>query len=148
MFDVYDYYFYITNDWVAPAAFIVYDANQRCNQENIFSELKSGMRALHAPTNGFVSNWAYMVMASMAWSFKAWFGLLLSESGRWAQKHAAEKKRVLRMSFRTFLNNFMLLPTQIVRQGRKIIFRILCWNPVLSIFLRCAKRIRQIPQLC
>lgn len=148
LLDSYDYFFYITNDWIAPAAFIVYDANQRCNQENIFSELKSGMRALHAPVNGLVSNWAYMVMASMAWSFKAWFALLLSEEGRWAQKHAAEKKQVLRMSFRTFLNYFMLLPTQVIRQGRKIIYRVLCWNPMLSIFLRGWNRIRLIPQLC
>ena len=27
-----------------------------------------------------------MVMASLAWSLKAWFGLLLPEKGRWASK--------------------------------------------------------------
>jgi hypothetical protein len=144
----YRYHFYITNDWIAPAAFIVFDANQRCNQENLLSELSSGVRALHAPVNGLISNWAYMVMASLAWSLKAWFGLLLSENGRWAKKHATEKYRVIRMSFRSFLNLFMLLPTQIVRQGRKITYRVLGWNPMLPVFFRAWNRIQRIPQLC
>ena len=148
LFEEYRYLFYITNDWIAPAAFIVFDANQRCNQENLISELSSGVRALHAPVNGLISNWAYMVMASLAWSLKAWFGLLLSENGRWAKKHAAEKSRVIRMSFRSFLQFFMLLPTQIVRQGRKIIYRVLGWNPMLSVFFRGWNRIQKIPQLC
>lgn len=147
LLDVYDYFFYITNDWIAPAAFIVFDANQRCNQENILKELKSEVHALHAPVNCLVSNWAYMVMASLAWSLKAWFGLLLREDGRWPKKHAAEKRRVLRMSFRTFLNFFMRLPTQIVQQGRKIIYRVLGWNPMLTIFFRGWNRIRTMPQI-
>lgn len=144
----YRYHFYITNDWIGPAAHIVFDANQRCNQENLISELSSGVRALHAPVNSLISNWAYMVMASLAWSFKAWFGLLLPENGRWAKKRAAEKDRVIRMSFRTFLSFFMLLPTQIVRQGRKIIYRVLGWNPMLTVFFRGWNRIQRIPQLC
>jgi hypothetical protein len=33
LFDDYRYFFYLTNDWDRPAAAIVFDANQRCNQE-------------------------------------------------------------------------------------------------------------------
>jgi len=47
-----------------------------------------------------VSNWAYMVMASLAWNLKAWWALCLPEDGRWREKHQAEKRRVLRMEFR------------------------------------------------
>lgn len=147
LFDYHDYFFYITNDWETPAPLIVFDANQRCNQENILKELKGDVRALHAPVNCLVSNWAYMVMASLAWSLKAWFGLLLPTQGRWSKKHVAEKDLVLRMRFRTFVNSFIQLPAQIVQQGRKVVYRLLGWNPKLPIFFRCWKHIRTLLQL-
>ncbi len=83
-----------------------------------------------------------MVMASLAWTLKAWFALLLPESGRWKEKRAAEKQAVLRMEFRTFLNAMMRLPTQIVRQGRKTIYRLLGWNRWLGVFLRGWEQVR------
>ena len=67
-----------------------------------------------------LSNWAYMVIASLAWSLKAWFGLLLSEKGRWASKHKAEKRAVVRMEFKPFVNAFIRVPAQIVCQGEKL----------------------------
>ena len=69
-----------------------------------------------------------MVMASLAWTLKAWFALLLPETGRWGQKYQAEKQTVLRMEFKTFLNAFMLVPCQLVRTGRRIVFRLMAWN--------------------
>jgi hypothetical protein len=147
LFDEVRYFFYITNDWIGPSSFIVFDANDRCNQENLIGELKNGVRALHAPVNSLVSNWAYMVMASLAWSLKAWFALLLPESGRWAAKHKAEKEAILRMDFRTFVQYFMMIPTQISRQGRQIVYTILGWNRCLRIFFRGWNRVRHI-QLC
>ena len=61
-------FFYITNDWEAPAEEIVFEANGRCNQENLLQQLKSGVRSLSAPVDSLLSNWAYMVMASLAWN--------------------------------------------------------------------------------
>lgn len=141
LFDDIRFFFYITNDRRCGAAKIVREANKRCNQENLIAQLKSGVRALHAPVDNLVSNWAYMVMASLAWTFKAWFGLLLPEKGRWKKKHKAEKQSVLRMEFRTFLNAFMQVPAQIIRQGRKIIYRFLSWNPWQPVFLRLVDRL-------
>jgi hypothetical protein len=40
------------------------------------------------------------------------------------------------MEFRTFLNAFMRVPAQLVRSGRRIIFRLLGWNRWQSVFLR------------
>jgi len=57
------------------------------------------------------------VMASLAWTLKAWFALSLPETGRWATKYKSEKRTVLRMEFKTFLNAFMRVPCQIVRGG-------------------------------
>ena len=69
------------------------------------------------PVDNLVSNWAYMVMASLAWTLKAWFALSLPETGRWKDKHQAEKESVLKMEFKRFLNAFMRVPCQIVRQA-------------------------------
>lgn len=138
LFDDYCYFFYLTNiPATTSAAALVLEANGRCNQENLLAQLKSGVRALHAPVNTLLANWAYMVMAALAWNLKAWAALWLPEpSGRWAEKHRAEKQRVLRMEFKTFVNYFVRLPTQIVMQGRRLVYRILGWNPCLGIFFR------------
>ena len=72
LFERYRYFFYITNDRETPAEEIVFSANDRCDQENLIAQLKSGVHALATPVDDLVSNWAYMVMASLAWSLKAW----------------------------------------------------------------------------
>ena len=77
-----------------------------------------------------------MVIASLAWSLKAWFGLVLTEKGGWASKHKTEKQAVIRMEFKSFVNAFIRVPAQIIRQGRKTIYRLLAWNPWQSVFLR------------
>ena len=56
------------------------------------------------PVDNLVSNWAYMVIASLAWNLKAWFALLLPENGRWRDKYKKEKTEVLRMEFKKFIN--------------------------------------------
>jgi hypothetical protein len=147
LFDDVRFFFYLTNDTDCDAGEIVFEANDRCNQENLLAQLKGGVRALHAPVDNLVSNWAYMVMVSLAWSLKAWFALLLPETGRWKAKHAAEKRTVLRMEFRTFRNTMMRLPAQIVRQGRKTIYRLLGWNRWLPVFFRGWERVR-VPLQC
>jgi len=147
LFEDVRYFFYITNDRERAACEIVFEANDRCNQENLVAQLKGGLRALHAPVDNLVSNWAYMVMVSLAWSLKAWFALMLPAKGRWKERRAAEKQAVLRMEFRTFLNAMMRLPAQIVRQGRKTIFRLLGWNRWLPVFFRGWEQVR-VPLRC
>lgn len=129
-------FFYITNDWHKPPAQIVFDANDRCGQEDLIGQHKSGVRSLTAPVDSLVSNWAYMVMAGLAWSLKAWSALLLPEGGRWQEKRAAEKRALLRMDFATFRHAFIQLPAQIVRGGRRIVYRLLSWNPWQPAFFR------------
>lgn len=135
-------FFYITNDWETPAAELVLRANQRCNQENLIKELKCGVPALTGPVDNLVSNWAYMVMASLAWTLKAWSALLLPETGRWAEKHQREKRTLLCMSFRTYVNAFILIPCQIVRSGRRLIFRFLSWNSWQLVIFRLLECLR------
>lgn len=141
LFDDVRYFFYITNDRRSSVAEIVFKANDRCNQENLIAQLQNGVRALKMPSDTLLSNWAYMVMASLAWSLKAWFALLLPEHGRWAEKHGSEKRTVLNMEFKTFLNAFMRVPAQIIRAGRRTIFRLLSWNPWQPVFLRAVDQL-------
>ncbi len=142
LFDDIRYFFYITNDRQTPANEVVFLANARCNQENLIEQLKNGVRAMQMPVDNLLSNWAYMVMASLAWTLKAWFALLLPETGRWATKHKAEKQSVLKMGFRKFLNAFMRVPCQVVRTGRRLVYRLLAWNPWQDVFLRGVDALR------
>ena len=147
LFDDLRYFFYITNDETTPAEEIVLLANDRCNQENLIEQLKNGVHAMRMPVNTLVSNGAYMVMASLAWTLKAWFALLLPETGRRAEQRKAEKRTVLRMEFRTFQRSFIAMPCQIVRAGGRIVYRLLAWNPWQRVFLRGVEALR-LPLRC
>jgi hypothetical protein len=137
LFDDYRYFFYLTNDRTSTAADIVFRANDRCNQENLHAQLKHGVCALQAPVDNLVSNWAYMVMTALAWNLKAWLALQLPEQpGRWAERHRSEKRTVLTMEFKTFVNAFLRLPCQIIRTSRRLVYRLLSWNPWQPIFFR------------
>jgi hypothetical protein len=59
------------------AAEIVALANERCDQENVIGDLRSGIGALRVPLYDLVSNWAYMVIAALAWNIKSWFALMM-----------------------------------------------------------------------
>ena len=136
LFDEIRYFFYLTNDQDTAAADVVFLANDRCNQENLIDQLKHGVGAMRMPVDTLLSNWAYMVMAALAWTLKAWFALRLPETGRWAARYAAEKAAVLRMEFKAFLHAFILIPVQVVRTSRRLVFRLLAWNPWQAVFLR------------
>lgn len=142
-----DYFFYITNDRKSSAADIVFEANGRGDQENLIGQLKSGAHALKVPVDNLLSNWAYMVIGALAWNLKAWTALLLPENGRWAKKHQEEKQTLLKMEFPTFLQAMVQIPAQIVRTGRRIVYRLLSWNPWQHVFFRLLDQLR-LPMQC
>lgn len=143
LFPDYRYFFYLTNDWDSTPTEVVREANQRCNQENLNAQLKNGVRALYAPVDTLESNWAYMVMTALAWNLKAWWALWPTEThGRWRQRHREEKTTVLGMEFKTFVNAFVRLPCQIVRTGRRLIYRVLGWNHWQPLFFRTFAQLR------
>jgi hypothetical protein len=136
LFEDVRYFFYITNDRKMLASEVAFAANDRCDQENLIEQLKNGVHALHAPVNTLLANWAYMVMASLAWSLKAWMALWLPVDARWRKKHEAERRAWLRMDFRTFRNAVIDVPTQILESGRRRIWRLLAWRPQLPVLFR------------
>jgi hypothetical protein len=130
------YFFYVTNDREMSPADVVREANGRCNQENVIDQIKNQVRALHAPLNTLEANWASMGTASIAWSLKAWFPIMTPVAPRWREKHEAERARVLRMDFRSFVQRLVTVPAQILRTGRRLVYRLLAWRPELPIFFR------------
>lgn len=139
LFDEYRYFFYITNDRKRTLEEIVFSANERCDQENLIAQLKGQVNALDNPLDNLHSNWAYMVMASLAWTLKAWWGLMLpGEKGRWRERHQGEKNAIVTMEFKRFVTNLIRVPCQIVRTGRRLCFRLLSYNPWLPALLRGA----------
>jgi hypothetical protein len=138
LFEEYRYFFYVTNDRNLSAHQVIAEARDRCNQENLHAQLKGAMRALHAPVNTLLANWAYMTMASLAWSLKAWCALLLPVNPRWADQHHEQRRQLLRMEFRTFRQAFIEIPCQIVRHARQVRWRVQAWNPWLGAFFRLA----------
>ncbi|MHB8669806.1 MAG: IS1380 family transposase [Acidimicrobiales bacterium] len=137
LFHEYRWFFYITNlPTQTTSDEVVTEARRRCDQENLISQLKGQVRALHAPVNTLVANWAYMVMAALAWSLKAWCALLLPVSPRWKNNHDEQRRRLLTMEFRTFRQAFIDIPCQIVTGGRQVRWRVLAWNPWLDVFFR------------
>jgi hypothetical protein len=148
LYDDIRYFFYITNLRGESAAEIVLLANDRCDQENLIEQLKNGVKALRMPVDNLVSNWAYMVMASVAWTLKAWWGLCLPvQPGRWRERQEAQKQDVLKMEFKRFVNAVVRVPCQLIRQGRKLIYRLLAWNPWQEVMLRMVEGLRR-PMNC
>ncbi len=111
-------------------------ANQRCDQENVIEQLKNGVNAMRMPVDNLLSNWAYMVMAGLAWNLKAWYAMLMPNQ--------ATGLEVIAMEFRRFLHSFILIPAQIVRSGRRVIYRILSYNRYLKDFFATFEHIRKL----
>jgi len=144
LFDDYRYFYYLSNDWEKSQAEIVCSANGRCNQENLNAQLKGAVRALTAPVDNLESNWAYMVMVALAWNLKAWWALWPTPPlGRWLERFQHEQATVLRMEFKTFVNAFVRLPCQIIQAGRRLIYRVLNWNPWQKVFFRTFTQLRR-----
>jgi hypothetical protein len=141
LFEEYRYFFSITNDRTMTAEEVVFSANDRCDQENLIAQLKGGVYALTTPVDDLISNWAYMVMASLAWSLKAWSALLVPIVPRHRAQHTEERRALLRMEFATFCAAFIQMPCQIVRSGGRLIYRLLSWQPWQGVFLRLVERL-------
>ena len=123
------YHFYVTNvtQKVLSTRAVVAEANARCNQENLIEQLKNGVQGMRMASNGLVSNWAYLVIAALAWNLKAWLAIC------WPAKE--QRRDLRRMEFRRFLHTLMLLPCQVVKTARRVVLRILTYSPWARVLL-------------
>ena len=124
LFDDIRYFFYITTrDDLTPAE-VVFAANKRCDQENVIEQLKNGVNALRVPMYDLISNWAYMVIAALAWNIKSWFALMMHRKNH--------RRQYIRMDFRTFLSHIILYPCRVVTHARSTTVRIIGYQPSLK----------------
>jgi len=124
LFDEIRYFFYITTRTDLTPAQVVACANQRCDQENIIGQLKSGVGALRVPLHDLVSNWAYMVIAALAWNIKSWFAMMMHRTH--------DRHDYIAMEFRRFLNTIILIPAMVTRRARTITIRLIGHTPSLD----------------
>jgi hypothetical protein len=118
------YFFYVTTRTDLTAAQVVYCANERCDQENVIEQLKNGVNAMRLPVYDLVSNWAYMVMATLAWNIKSWFAMMMHLK--------RDRDTYIRMEFRRFINTMIMIPCRVVRRARSIVVRIIGYRPTLD----------------
>ena len=118
------YFFYITTRTDLTAEQVVELANERCDQENVIAQLKNGVNALRVPLYDLVSNWAYMVIAALAWNIKSWFAMMMHRK--------TDRRDYIRMEFRRFLNTVILIPAMILRRARAITIRLIGYTPAID----------------
>jgi hypothetical protein len=129
LYDDVRYFFYVTNVSRSELSSreVVFQANARCHQENIIEQLKNGVKAMRLPSDSLASNWAYMVIASLAWNLKAWLSICIPMPD--------ESREIRRMEWRRFLNTLMLVPCQVVQTGRRVVVRILRYTTWVHVLL-------------
>ena len=123
------FFFYITDVRKAELSTeeVVFQANARCNQENVIEQLKNGVQAMRLPADSLLANWTYMVIGSLAWNLKIWLGLCLPKG--------EPAREIRRMEFRRFLNSVMLIPCQVLSTARRTVLRILSYTPWAPVLL-------------
>jgi hypothetical protein len=121
LFDEIRHFFYITTRTDLSTDEVVRCANERCDQENVIEQLKNGVNALRVPLYDLVSNWAYMVMAALAWNLKSWFAMMMHLK--------SDRLAYIRMECPRFLHSIILIPCRVVRRARSITLRLLGYQP-------------------
>jgi hypothetical protein len=132
------FHFYITNlskSKLSTAA-VVRQANLRCDQENLIEQAKNGVHAMRMPCDTLLANDAYMNIACLAWSFKAWLGLL------WPDRD--QGKVIRRMEFRGFVSKLIQIPCQVVVTGRQIVQRLLSYSDWIEPLLVAHEKLRRL----
>ncbi len=146
LFDESRYFFYITNasHRELSARQVISESNGRCDQENTISQLKA-CHSLAAPLDNLESNWAYMLIASLAWTLKTWSGMMIRVDGRQKQRKERQqmRRRVIRMEFATFINSLIQIPAQVIRTARRLRYRLLTYRPSIDTLLLLHDQVRR-----
>ena len=127
------YFFYITTRTDLTPAQVVACANDRCDQENVIEQLKNGVNALRVPLYDLVSNWAYMVIAALAWNIKSWFAMMLHRKD--------DRRDYIGMEFRRFITSVILIPAAVIRHARSTTVRLTGYTPSLGRFFSASHTI-------
>ena len=144
LFDDARCFFYITNDWEKPAEEIVFEANDRCNQENLLAATQErraiadgagGQPAAQLGVHG--DGLAGLEPEGLGGVDVAGGGPLAGEAPGGETEAAADGlQHVPARDDATFRRRSS-------RTGRKIVYRLLAWNPWQHVFFRLLDQLRQ-----
>ena len=143
LLEEYRYFFYITNDRDMSAEDVVFSANDRCNQENLIAQLEERRACPDDAGRQPGEQLGVYGDGQLGLEPEGVSALLVPVSPRHEAKHEAEKRTLLRMEFATFRAAFIEMPCQIVRSGRRLIYRLLSCNPWQGVFLRLVERLHE-----
>jgi hypothetical protein len=79
------------------------------------------------------------VIASLAWTLKAWMGLV--------QARESDRDGLLGMKFKRFVHRLMLVPCQVVRGARRVTMRALAYTFGVRLLFEtvlAARRLRKV----
>lgn len=76
------------------------------------------------PLYDLISNWAYMVIACLAWNIKSWFAMTMHRK--------ADRAHYIRMEFGTFFDTIIHIPAMVIHSGRGITVRLIGYTVGLS----------------
>ena len=62
--------------------------------------------------------------------------MLPAEPGPWHERHEQERRQIVKMEFKQFVTQLIRVPCQIVKTGRRLLYRLLSYNPWHSSLLR------------
>lgn len=124
--DFYQYFQYITTLEDEKSEELLDLIRKRFNHENKIEQLANGVHAFKMPAKEFDANWAYMVIAAMAWNMKCWLGLLMKEI------NTELSKKLIAVEFKRFQNWIINIPCQIIKAGRYVVYKIMSY----SLFLK------------
>jgi hypothetical protein len=144
LLDEISYFFYVTNisSNEMMAEEIIFENNNRCNQENLIKQLKSGVNAFKSPAVEFNANWAFMIIGALAWNLKPWLALTLPDD----LDLDYNLSELITMGFRRFLSEAIQIPAQVLRSGRRTIHRLLSCPRLVRLIIEGSNWLRQ--QLC
>jgi hypothetical protein len=135
--EFYKYFQYITTFENEDAGELLKLIRKRFNHENKIEQLANGVHAFKMPAKEFNANWAYMVIAAMAWNMKCWFGLLMDEI------NAELSHKLISVEFKRFQNWIINIPCQIIKSGRYVVFKIMSYSLFLEEFIKLTEKLNQ-----
>jgi hypothetical protein len=83
-----------------------------------------------------ISNWAYMVIAALAWNIKAWYAMMMHRK--------SDRLEYINMEFRRFIHCLVLIPCHVIRRARSITLRLVGYQRSLDRFLSTWNTIERI----
>lgn len=135
--EFYQYFQYITTVEDKDPAAILELIRKRFDHENKIEQLANGVYAFKMPAKEFEANWAYMVIAAMAWNMKSWLALLMNEI------NAELGKKLIEIEFKRFKNWIINIPCQIIKTGRYVVYKIMSYSLYLKDLMELAEKLNR-----